>query len=133
MLHGRFDVDITLALMKRFEVLAGQTVVGHSDLELGDPPMGVAGGLFVPLPEYDEIRSLCIAARESSQEHIGLSVRVPGAEALPTQGGVQILDYGSELGAEGMEVHACGIPYPLYGELFAQHVAAYDQQFGAKG
>ena len=119
--------------MKRFVVLAGPTVIGHSDLELGDAPMGVAGGQFVPSTEYASVRPACVAARESSQAHIGLSVRVAGGESVPAQGGVQIFDYSEELGKAGVEVHVNGIPHPLYERLFPEHVEAYAKQFSAEG
>ena len=119
--------------MKRFEVLAGLTVVGHSDLELGDAPMGLAGGEFIPSTEYASVRPACVAARESSQAHIGLTVRLAGGESVPAQGGVQIVDYSEELGKAGIEVHVSGIPYPMYERLFPEHVAAYAKQFSAEG
>jgi hypothetical protein len=34
--------------MMIFEIYAKDTLVGHSALELGDPPMGVAFGKFIP-------------------------------------------------------------------------------------
>ena len=115
--------------MPRFEVLADSTLVGYSELETGDPPMGVAGGRFVPLPAYESIRSTVVAALEGDQSHLQLSVRVTGGPALPTQGGVQIIDLSAELGAEALQVHALGIGYPLYQELFPSHVTAYENQF----
>jgi hypothetical protein len=45
---------------------------------------------------------------------------------------VQIIDYSAELGAEGIQVHVNGIGYPLYKELFPEHVAAYASQFGSR-
>jgi hypothetical protein len=119
--------------MPRFEVLAGSVVVGHSDLELGDAPMGVAGGKFLPAPAYAMLQALVVAARESSQAHLSLRVRLAEGQELPAQGGVQIIDYSAELGGEGMEVHVLGIGYPLYEELFPTHVAAYEAQFPKAG
>jgi len=115
--------------MPRFEVLAGATLVGHSELEHGDAPMGVALGRFLPLPAYAKIQSAVIAAREGSQAHLNLEVRPIGGEALPSQAGVRINDYSAELGPEGLEVEILGIGYPLYAELFPAHVAAYRAQF----
>ncbi len=123
----------TLSLIKRFEVLAGATIIGHSDLELGDAPMGVAGGQFVLSAEYASVRPACVAARESSQSHIGLSVRLVGGESVSAQGGVQIFDYSEELGGTGVEVHVNGIPYSMYERLFPEHVAAYAKRFSAGG
>jgi hypothetical protein len=111
--------------MPRFQVFAGETLIGHSDLELGDAPMGGAEGKFLPSPAYAAIQAAVVAAREESQDHLSLAVRVSGGRDLPAAGGVRILDYSDELGAERLQVSVLGIGYPLYGELFPEHVAAY--------
>jgi hypothetical protein len=116
--------------MGGFAVFASEVLIGHSDLETGDPPMGVASGRFWPLPAFDGIRSKCIAAREGCQDHLALSIRLPNGLPLPAEHGVSILDYSSELGPDGLEVHAVGIAYPLYEALFPEHVAAYAKQLG---
>jgi hypothetical protein len=114
--------------MPRFEVFAGAIPVGYSELELGDAPMGVAAGKFIPSPAYASIHSSVVAAREGSQSHLSLVVRLVNGPELPAQGGVQIFDYSAELGADGLEVHVLGIGYPLYAELFPEHVAVYKAQ-----
>ena len=38
--------------MPRFEVWHHAQLIGWSELESGDPPMGVAFGLFIPAPAY---------------------------------------------------------------------------------
>jgi hypothetical protein len=115
--------------LPRFEVLSGSTVIGHSELEGGDPPMGVALGRFLPLPAYASVQPAVLAAPEGSQAHLALSVRMAGGPVLPSVGGVQLLDYSADLGLEGMEVYVLGIAYPLYDQLFPSHVAAYHAKF----
>jgi hypothetical protein len=115
--------------MARFEVLAGGVLVGHSDLESGDPPMGVAEGRFLPLPAYSAIQSFVVADRDGSQAHLALVVRPTNGDDLPAQGGVRIMDYSAELGAEGLTVEVLGIGYPLYGKLFPAQVSAYHTRF----
>jgi len=119
--------------MPRFEVLSAGVLVGHSDLESGDPPMGVATGKFLPLPAYDAIQESVVALREGgSQAHFSLTVRKVGGQELDPVGGVRISDYSAELGSEGLEVEALGIGYPLYGELFPDQVAAYRNYWAEK-
>jgi hypothetical protein len=117
--------------MSRFEIYAGSTLIGYSELESGDPPMGCAGGRFLPLPNYSSVKSSCRidphSGNVSSQEHLALSVRVVGGDFIPAQGGVHIFDYSDY--CDAIEVHVDGIPYPLYEELFSKHVAAYKRQF----
>jgi hypothetical protein len=111
----------------RFEILLGD--VGLSELEFGDPPMGVAFGLFVPSPGYSSIEAVCKSATVSSKVHIELSAREIGGQTIPSSGGVCVFDYSDELGPSGREVSVLGIPGPLYQQLFPDHVAAYDEQF----
>jgi hypothetical protein len=115
--------------MARFEVLSGAIVIGRSELETGDAPMGVASGQFFPMPPYAQVQPAALAARDDSQSHLALSVRLIGGTDLPAQGGVKILDYSPELGPEALEVHVIGIGYPLYEELFPLQVAAYESKF----
>jgi hypothetical protein len=119
--------------MPRFEVLSGSTLVGYSELEAGDPPMGVALGRFIPLLAYDSIKSAVVATSEADQSNLHLSVCLADGSVLPAQGGVQIVDFSAELGPEGLQVHVLGIGYPLYQELFPAHVAAYERQLRTAG
>lgn len=113
----------------RFEVFAGSVLIGYSELETGDAPMGVATGRFLPLPSYKAVQPAVIACRDGSQAHLFLGVHTSEGDELPAQGGVQITDCSTELGAEGMEVRVSGIGFPLYETLFPAHVAAYEAQF----
>jgi hypothetical protein len=121
--------EISRVVNMRFEILFGDAVVGHSDLELGDPPMGVAFGIFVPASGYSVIEADCKKSTLSSLNYIELSAREVGGLVLPASGGVCVFDYSDELGPSGREVSVLGIPYPLYQQLFPEHVAAYDKQF----
>lgn len=106
--------------MPRFTVFFNSTPIGYSELEGGDPPMGTSVGRFLPLPSYQEVQPLLVAARLTSQDHLALTVQTTDA-----QGGTQIVDFSSELGSEGIELHVCGVGYPLYEELFPGRHAAY--------
>ena len=111
--------------MASYFVLAAGTLIGHSDLEVGDPPMGVASGKFRPTPAYSAIRNECIAALANGQwDQLQLSVNTDDGRALPAQGGVMILD-SHDLQPSEAEVHVAGIPYPLYQQLFPKYVEVY--------
>jgi hypothetical protein len=108
----------------KFEIYHHQTLIGFSHLEFGDPPMGVAFGQFLPLQAYENLIGLI----ESS----ALSVHVPAGSAIPSEGGVHIRDHRAELRADdAIEVEVLGVPYPLYQQLFSEHVKAYEGKFGA--
>lgn len=114
--------------MNRFYVYSKQALIGHTALETGDPPMGVASGHLEPSDEYLNIQALVIAGREATQEQFEFSVRQPNGDLLPNIG-INIQDYSSELGPEEIEISVVGIPYPLYEELFPSHVESYKNQY----
>lgn len=114
----------------RFQIKLRNEVIGISELEAGDAPMGVAGGRFWPTPAYSSIQRQCIEHRDSWVPISELTVNIEGGESIGCSGGVVIEDYSLELGEIHVEVY--GIPYPLYGELFPQHVQAYEDQFKKK-
>ncbi len=112
----------------RFEVKLGSEIIGFSELERGDPPMGVASGRFVPTPAYASIQSYCIKHREHWVSIPALTVWAAGGMPLECSGGCS--NHRLQLGEAGIEIHLNGVTSPLYGELFRHHVEAYKKQFG---
>jgi len=117
----------------RFEVKLGNEIIGFSELEGGDPPMGVASGRFVPTPAYTSIQPHCIEHREHWLSIPELMVGLAGGVPIECGGGVQIVDFSPELGEAGIEISLLGVPYPLYAELFPHHVEAYKNRFTKPG
>lgn len=115
--------------MSQYRILWDGALIGYSALESGDPPMGVAFGKFLPLPEYGAVQARCIASRGMSQEHLPLSATQSDGQLLPALG-ISILDCSIELGASEIEVELVGIGYPLYEQLFPNQLSAYAKQFG---
>lgn len=56
--------------MPRFEAFSNGQHIGWSDLELGDPPMGVAFGVFVPAPGYSIIQEQVRAFAQLIRDNI---------------------------------------------------------------
>ncbi|MBE5314752.1 MAG: hypothetical protein H4O13_05040 [Xanthomonadales bacterium] len=77
--------------MRKFMFLDGGKEIGWSELELGDPPMGVALGRFHPSEHY-------------SPPHTAIEVRTPSGLEVKASGGVCILDDSAALGPEAIEV-----------------------------
>jgi hypothetical protein len=111
--------------MHRFQVLVGSEVIGFTHLEFGDPPMGVAFGAFIPNERYAAFRE-ATAPLETGVRAV--SLQAPDGSIVPSEG-TYVRDMSAELGEEGLEVEALGIPYPLYETLFPEHVRAYESQF----
>jgi hypothetical protein len=88
--------------MRRFKILSGQTLIGWSDLEAGDPPMGVAFGQLIPTATYAKIQDSIIASNESDQESLSLSAKTAEDVHLEATGGIHITDLSFEFGAEAI-------------------------------
>lgn len=120
--------------MHRFEIYSGSSLIGWSELELGDAPMGVAFGRFLPAPGYAAVQAAVVAAQGGPlPEELLLSIRDGNGAILESCGGVHIVDHSSELGPEGLEVSILGVPYPSYEVVFREHVSAYEQQLNRAG
>jgi hypothetical protein len=106
----------------RFEILAGDVVIGWSELESGDPPMGVALGRVHVAPAYG-----------AAPPATGLRVRPEGEPFFEPSGGVSITDYRDELGDDAVEVSLLGLDAETYARWFPHHVSAYHEQFKPRG
>ena len=115
--------------MRRFKIFSGSTLIGWSDLEAGDPPMGVAFGQLFPTNAYAEIQDLIITSNEGSQIHLTLSASTAENTPIEAAGGIFIADLSPEFGDEGIEISVLGIESSVYEKLFPEHVLAYKRQF----
>nr|WP_314093378.1 hypothetical protein [uncultured Shinella sp.] len=104
-------------MVRKFEIYAGDTLIGTTSFELGDPPMGVACGEMTPTPAY---------SIEYSKAPDTLNARLASVP-IPSVGGMYIEDYSEDLGE--IAVTILGIAHELYEELFPEHVEAYEEQF----
>jgi hypothetical protein len=114
----------------RFEVKLGGELIGFSELEGGDAPMGCAFGRLVPTPAYAAIQPNCIKHRDRWVSIPTLRVEAPGGVPVECSGGVQIIDMSPELGEEGIQIHLNGVTNPPYDELFPHHVEADKKRWG---
>jgi len=108
----------------RFQIHSGETVIGSSDLDSLDPPMGTASGDFLPSAEYRRVQPVFRLFAEATRKAIvngvsqdsgaleryhrerdglDLTVRLPGGEVVPTQF-VHIEDFSVELGEVGVTI-----------------------------
>ena len=118
--------------MPRFHIYSEDSLVGWSELELGDPPMGVAFGKFIPAPAYAAIQSSIVDSDKKDKAVLLLSARLSDGTQLEAVG-VCITDYSADLGPDGLEVSVLGITKPAYTRLFQDHIAAYELQFPLSG
>jgi hypothetical protein len=105
----------------RYEVFAGDELIGWSELEKGDPPMGVAEGRLMTTPAY-------CPTQHALPHQPQLRIRAVGDTFLEHTG-AYIEDQSAALGPDGIEVIILGLPLDSYRRHFSQHLKAYAEQF----
>lgn len=112
--------------MSLFSVYIKDTLIGYSELELGDAPMGVVFGNFIPNANYDNLRSKIVGSY-GDQAHLELQVYTETGIRIPCIA-VGIEDNTAEI-PEWLQIEILGIPYPEYENIFPHHVQAYKDLF----
>jgi hypothetical protein len=101
----------------KVKILAKAEVIGASELDRLDPPMGVAIGAFTPTIAYD--RNLHAGDIEGKENQLGsgAALTVEGPQGKVDCAGVHIADFSDSLGE--IEVHVLGISN--FEALFGDH------------
>jgi len=130
----------------KVEVLAKNEVIGHSDMQHGDPPMGVVMGKFVPNENYLKYQNLVreyqlyngtyghqdmdkLQVLQGKVDALDLQARTPHGEMLQPSGGIHITDLSVELDEEEMEVAILGLSHETYKKYFQSFIDEYENQF----
>lgn len=114
---------------KLFSVSHGGGLIGHSRLEFGDPPMGIALGRFIPTEAFSQFR-LQNSATEDTDQRIWVGFKVSTENDIDIDcTAVSIIEYGEENDPFDIQVSCLGISYPFYSELFPHHVEGYENSF----
>lgn len=125
-----------LARMPRFELYAGEELMGWSALETGDPPMGCLAGVFYPNQNYARIRGRVRAffsddggrTRENWEKiaALELTVRPENGVVFEPVGGVSVEDYAQELQDESArELNVFGLPHEVFRLHFREMSESY--------
>ncbi|MDP9835588.1 hypothetical protein J2T09_000329 [Neorhizobium huautlense] len=108
--------------MIKIEILHDGVVIGTSDIEASDPPMGVASGAFTPTEAYkpvDHAFWIDLDCREPGDE-IDLAARCAEFGIIRCAG--VVIEDASDLG-EGRQVTVLGMYHDDYEVAFANDVA----------
>jgi len=113
-----------------FSVFYKDDLIGHSRLEYGDPPMGVAQGRFIPLESFNNFRKSHVAIEDKDQRRWqGFNIITENGEELECNLETSIIEYGNPKDPLDIEVVCHAIMKPNYTKLFPHHVAAYEASF----
>jgi hypothetical protein len=117
-----------------FGIFHGDVLIGRSELESGDPPMGVAHGQFGPTDAFAPLRNARKPMRDGTGNELRDSRYLDGVCARTADGialvcsHVAVCEYGEADDPLGWAVHRVGIEQPPYEELFPHHVKAYEDR-----
>ena len=118
-----------------FCIFYGDVLIGHSELEGSDPPMGVASGRFEPVDAFSLLRFAMKPVRDGAgkEQHdmrCLVDVRATTAKGVALVcSHVEVFEYGEADNPFALEVFCLGIEQPPYVELFPHHLKAYKDQF----
>ncbi|UJR53907.1 hypothetical protein [Dickeya zeae] len=101
-----------------FEIRKEDTVIGVSELEFGDPPMGIVHGVLKPTQFYspDIIKTGCKLFIKGTSEEIANQF-------------IAIEDFSEKLGGPFIEVTILISSADDYSKYFKNHLDAYEKQF----
>ncbi|MCB0712346.1 MAG: hypothetical protein KDD67_08470 [Ignavibacteriae bacterium] len=126
--------------MKReYNIYLSDELVGKTELEYADPPMGVIFGKITSTGSdfgYDFLKDYCkdheveIRADYRGDRFIA-TAKLPSLKVVNSEG-VEIRGVGNQISGrdqEGFEISIEGVPYPLFETEFPEQVKAYHKKF----
>ena len=123
---------------KQYNILLDNEIIGTTDLEKADPPMGFVGGQikFIKISSgYDFFKKYCwknkIKINDKPKDRFITTLDIPNLKVID-QNGNEIKGQGANVegfDADVFEVYIFGITYPFYEEEFPHHVKAYDEMY----
>lgn len=124
---------------KKYFIKIQEKLIGYSDLEKADAPMGVAFGLIefdgIESP-YEFLKEYCLnkkieLASDYPEDKIISTMSIPELK-ITRDNGIEIKGVGNQITGmdnEKYEISIFGIPYPFYEEEFPHHVKEYENMF----
>lgn len=102
-----------------FDIRKDDKVIGVTELEFGDPPMGFVHGAFKPTPFYSPniVKTGCKLFIKETSEEIATDF-------------ITFEDFSEELGEPFIEVTILVRSADEYRKFFKNHLDVYEKQFG---
>jgi len=121
---------------KQYDIFLDDKLIGTTELEKADAPMGVVFGnikLYENSSGYEYFKSYCMTngieiINDYPEDKLIATSDIPTLKIINSDG-VEIKGQGTSI--DGMdsdvfEITILGIPYPFYEEEFPHHVIAYE-------
>ncbi|NEO84584.1 MAG: hypothetical protein F6J87_10075 [Spirulina sp. SIO3F2] len=113
----------------KYKIYANEELIGESELERGDSPMGVAFGAMEPTENYWQYQAIIRKQDFDTIEKLNLQVRTEQDFALEPCVGVGIEDLSEEADETLIEIAIVGLERALYEKYFVHHTVTYEAQF----
>ena len=124
---------------KLYNILLDNNIIGTTELEKSDAPMGVVFGKinFINISSgYIFFKSYCLTNNvemvSDYPEEKFISTRTIENLVVKNELGIEIKGLGNQISgmdSDEFEITLECVPYPLFEEEFPHHVKAYDDQF----
>ena len=124
---------------KRYEIFLEDKIIGTTELEKADAPMGVVFGQIEFTNTnfgYDFFKNYClnnnIELADDYPEDNLISTRTIENLKVVNENGIEIKGLGNQISGmdeEDFEITIEGVAYPFFEEEFPHHVKAYNDQF----
>ncbi len=106
----------------KIDILCEEKIIGHSNLDPIDPPMGVATGRFVPTADYDPRRHAYMIDGDENKLEASAEISARSDDhGMLACAGVAIEDFNETL--QERNVTVLGLPYPEYETIFGAYSA----------
>ncbi len=113
----------------KYRVFAKGELVGESEFEHGDPPMGVIFGIMKPTDHYWKYKSIFESQDFEAIERLELQAVTNTGQVLEPCAGVGIEDASAEVGEQCIEVTILGLDSTVYEQCFSHHMRTYEAKY----
>lgn len=124
---------------KRYDILLNDKIIGTTELEKADAPMGVVFGNITfdnIVSGYDFLKVYCLTNNikiisDYPADKIIATADIPTLKVV-NPNGIEIKGQGTNINGmdnDAFEITVLGVPYPFFEEEFPHHVKAYNNQF----
>ena len=124
--------------IKRYDIFLDAKIIGSTDLEKADVPMGVVFGRinFANIVlDYDFIKKYCVKnnielANDYPEDRL-ISARTITNLKVKNENGIEIISAGNQISgmdSDEFEIILEGVPYPFFEKEFSHYVKTYQDQ-----
>ena len=124
---------------KRYDIFLDDKIIGTTELEKADAPMGVVFGLInftENISGYNFFKKYCldnkIEIADDYPDDKLISTRTIENLKVINENGIEIKGIGNQISGmdeDAFEITLEGVAYPFFEEEFPHHVKAYNEQF----